>query len=77
MNNAIAAKNVDGEQVVRAVAMIEKQKGGWVGRWYLGWCFPEVPERVLLAKLRRLVRAEKLDGCACGCRGDFTVEPKI
>jgi hypothetical protein len=32
-----------------------------------------VPWNLLLAKLRKLLKAGKIDGCACGCRGDFTV----
>jgi predicted transcriptional regulator len=31
------------------------------------------PEKVVLAKARRLVRAGRLTGCTCGCRGDFAV----
>jgi hypothetical protein len=30
-----------------------------------------VPEKVVLAKAKKLIRARKMDGCACGCRGDF------
>jgi hypothetical protein len=32
-----------------------------------------VPDNVLLAKCRRLIRNGQLEGCACGCRGDFIV----
>lgn len=35
-----------------------------------------VPRDVLLAKLKRLIEAGLVDGCACGCRGDFTVPNK-
>lgn len=30
-----------------------------------------VPERLLLAKARKLMGAGKLGGCPCGCRGDY------
>lgn len=33
--------------------------------------YPEVPQRIILAKARRLYRRGKLTGCICGCRGDF------
>ena len=33
--------------------------------------YPAMPEKVVLAKARRLIRRRILDGCACGCRGDF------
>lgn len=32
-----------------------------------------VPWNLFLAKARQLIRAGKLDGCACGCAGDFRV----
>lgn len=32
-----------------------------------------VPERVVLAKARRLIRRGLLDGCYCGCRGDWVI----
>jgi len=35
--------------------------------------WPSVPEKVILAKLRRLINRDVIDGCACGCRGDFRV----
>lgn len=30
-----------------------------------------VPEKVILAKAKTLIRQGRLWGCACGCRGDF------
>lgn len=34
---------------------------------------PGVPEKVVLAKARKLIRQGVISGCACGCRGDFEV----
>lgn len=34
--------------------------------------YPGMPDKVVLAKARKLVRRGLVDGCACGCRGDFT-----
>lgn len=31
----------------------------------------KVPQRLVLAKARRLLKQGLIDGCACGCRGDF------
>ena len=30
-----------------------------------------LPENLVLAKARKLIKRGLLDGCACGCRGDF------
>lgn len=34
-----------------------------------------VPPKVIKEKLRKLIDKGAIDGCACGCRGDFTVVP--
>jgi len=36
----------------------------------LGW---PVPENLLLAKARKLMRRGLLGGCDCGCRGDYHI----
>jgi hypothetical protein len=35
--------------------------------------FPDFPPKVVTAKLGSLVRRKVLDGCTCGCRGDFEI----
>lgn len=35
--------------------------------------FPNLPPKVVLAKAKRLVRRKLIDGCTCGCRGNFEV----
>jgi DNA-binding Lrp family transcriptional regulator len=34
------------------------------------------PEKVVLAKGRRLIKRGLITGCACGCRGDWEVVPR-
>jgi hypothetical protein len=43
--------------------------------WHVWEKFPKVPPKVVLAKLRALVRKRLVEGCDCGCRGDFTLLP--
>lgn len=33
----------------------------------------EVPEKLFIAKARKLMKAKKLGGCPCGCRGDYHI----
>jgi len=33
----------------------------------------QVDRKLLLAKMSKLIRRGLVDGCACGCRGDFTL----
>lgn len=35
--------------------------------------FPQFHYKVVMAKLRSAIRRKIIDGCACGCRGDFEV----
>lgn len=32
-----------------------------------------LPPRLFLAKARKLIAAGKIDGCGCGCRGEFEI----
>lgn len=53
------------------------------GTWANWWCNddkdvrrvfpPGVPDKIVLAKMGRLIRRKLVDGCACGCRGDFVI----
>ena len=43
----------------------------WQVRTTLQARLGEIPEKVFLAKARRLMRRNQLGGCGCGCRGDY------
>ena len=36
----------------------------------------DVPEKVVLSKMRSLIKKSLVDGCYCGCRGNFTITEK-
>lgn len=36
-------------------------------------CYPKVPQKLIVSKLRNLIKKGLITGCACGCRGDFEV----
>lgn len=42
-----------------------------VGDWLTEHMGTEVPEKVVLAKARKVMDKGRMDGCGCGCRGDF------
>lgn len=49
-------------------------KGPRSATWqYLCEMLPDVPPKVILAKCRSLIRRGWLEGCGCGCRGDFVI----
>ncbi len=37
---------------------------------------PDVPDKIVLGKMRQLIHRGVVDGCPCGCRGDFTITDK-
>ena len=37
---------------------------------------PNTPDKLVLAKMRQLIKKELVDGCDCGCRGDFVITDK-
>jgi hypothetical protein len=36
----------------------------------------DVPGKLVIGKMRMLMRRGLVDGCDCGCRGDFEITPK-
>jgi hypothetical protein len=64
------AKDISDEAFLAAVQ--GATRGPWATRWDVTAAL-EAPEKVVLAKARKLIRRGLLDGCACGCRGDFQV----
>lgn len=51
--------------------------------WYLGFdnsvsnAMPDgTPEKLVLAKMRSLISRRLVDGCPCGCLGDFKLTSK-
>jgi len=60
----------------RWVSRWEAGETRWVSSWEIEDCMPSFPPKVVLAKLRALIRKGLLDGCGCGCRGDFRLTDK-
>lgn len=71
MTKAIQAKHISDDQMLAVVR--DLYKPGYIGTvlWDIQAAFPDMPPKVVRAKLGQMVRKGVLDGCACGCRGDF------
>lgn len=71
-------KDIPDQPVLRFLA----QRPGQWHNWYFGddkdvtQAMPPAPEKLVLAKMRMLMRRGLVDGCSCGCRGDFVITPK-
>lgn len=47
-----------------------------VDRYDIERVYPAMPEKVVMAKANRLIRRGIIDGCPCGCRGDYEIMPE-
>lgn len=61
--------------------------GSWVFRWWLDNvsgpqfldAFPdgkETPDKLVVAKMAKLIKRGLVKGCDCGCRGDYVITAK-
>lgn len=47
-------------------------KGGWPAGLHVQVDYDQlIPQKLIIAKARKLIRRGLLTGCYCGCRGDF------
>lgn len=57
---------------IDAVREASSKTGIWANRWDVA-AILDMPEKVVLAKAKRLIKRKVIQGCWCGCRGDFVV----
>lgn len=88
MDDTDGIRLIDGRRMqckdVPDVAFLDAVRGTAQGTWLLSsaaWDVQEVvkrrvgpvPGNLFRAKARRLIQRGLLDGCACGCRGDYSI----
>ncbi len=69
------AADIETDVLLGLIAMrsVEARGMGWVQCWDMADWYPDLPWKVVHAKLRRLIRRRRLTGCGCGCRGDYAL----
>jgi len=74
MQKLIQAKLITDEQMIEAIKAVQVEQGfNWANRFRVAEKLG-MPEKVTLAKFRSMKRRGILDGCECGCRGDFCMK---
>lgn len=79
MSGGFAAKDIPDVEMLQAV---ENARLAFGGAWAVRnrdldpKHFPDIPMKVCQAKRRQLIKRGLMDGCTCGCRGDFTLTDK-
>jgi hypothetical protein len=75
-------KDIPAEPVLRFLASLNGQWANWFDdavrneRSVRQAMPPGTPDKLVLGKMRMLLRAGLVDGCGCGCRGDFHLTAK-
>ena len=75
----LQAKDITEEQFLGAVHKANEQTSvvfGWPIDTAMVWDLArilDVPEKIVRAKAARLIKKGVLEGCTCGCRGDFRI----
>jgi hypothetical protein len=71
------AKDVPDRPVLEFLASLNGEWANWYSighpRSVRNAMSPDTPEKVVLAKMRQLKKRGLVDGCGCGCRGDFVL----
>lgn len=88
MNKLLQAKDIDELPILQFLLDLEERDTHLGATWFetldseTGEHFPNslynvlpttIPTRVLQAKMRSLIKRKLVDGCGCGCRGDYTI----
>ena len=71
MSKGFQAKHIDTLAALKVLVAAEYPR--WTS---LVEAFPNLPAKVCLAKYRKLMKAEMIDGCDCGCQTVATLTPK-
>jgi hypothetical protein len=68
------AKDISDESILKYLA---EHQGKWTMRWHCKDAVaPNAPEKVFLAKMKRIIARGLSRGCDCGCRGDYEITDK-
>lgn len=73
-------KDIPDAPILQFLASLNGRWANWFGNEYdnsVTHAMPaDTPEKLALAKMRTLIRRGLVDGCDCGCRGDFVLTEK-
>lgn len=81
MKSRMQAKDVPELPILEFLLTFKNKKWcNWFGDMYensITRAIPEgTPSKIILAKMRAMIKKGLVDGCTCGCRGDFVITPK-
>jgi hypothetical protein len=79
MTNIVQCKDIPDEPILQ---FLLKAKGNLCSWYFVRNAMPEnkaiffAPKKLILAKMSQLIKKGLINGCTCGCGGDFEITPK-
>ena len=76
MTNIVQCKDIPDEPILQ---FLLKAKGNPCSWYFVRNALPKnffAPKKLILAKMSQLIKKGLINGCTCGCRGDFEITPK-
>jgi hypothetical protein len=76
MTNIVQCKDIPDELILQ---FLLKAKGNLCSWYSVRNALPAcsyAPKKLILAKMSQLIKKGLINGCPCGCRGDFEITPK-
>lgn len=75
---ALQCKDIPDRPILELLAKNPTQCHNWCwNEWNVVEAMPPgIPPKLALAKMRMMIRRGVVDGCPCGCRGDFVITEK-
>ena len=74
----LKASDITDAQIFAVVDHVRATKRSWTSMTDLMEMLPEFPcegpngrWKIIHAKMRQMIAKKRIDGCPCGCRGDF------
>lgn len=73
----LQCKDIPDAPILAVIARQQHKSGGvWLCAWYLEPYYSDFPDKLFRAKMGSLIKRGLVQGCACGCRGDYELTKK-
>lgn len=79
VRKALQCKHISDTAILLFLAKNPTQWHNWCAdnEFNISMAMPDnAPGRLILAKMKRLIQRQLVEGCYCGCRGDFVITQK-
>ncbi len=80
----IQCKDISDHLILEFLAKNPRQQHNWfpidesisLSKFSVRHVIPNIPDKLLVAKMASMIKKGLVDGCGCGCRGDYVITEK-